>query len=232
MFEDLKALPRHVAVIMDGNGRWAAKRHMPRAFGHRAGMERVKDIVRWSSDMGIQALTLYAFSTENWKRPREEVGVLMGLLVEYLRRELRELDRQKVRFRMIGDMGRLPAEVQAILEEAIEQTRQNEGMTLCVAVNYGARAEIAGAAARLAEDYAAGRVRDTCRRRVCPTPIWSSAPAERRASAIFCCISSLMRSCTLPPSIGRILTSRHITRRCWSMRSGREDLEQFDGKTR
>ena len=155
---DREKLPKHVAIIMDGNGRWAKKRMMPRSFGHRAGMERVKDIVRMSSDIGISALTLYAFSTENWKRPKEEVGVLMSLLIEYLRRELGELLKEGVRFRFVGMRDRLPAEVQSILDEAMESTRDNTGMDLCVLVNYGSRAEIVEAASLAAEEYAAGKI--------------------------------------------------------------------------
>ena len=99
----LEALPRHVAIIMDGNGRWAKRRLMPRSLGHRAGVERVRTVVRMSSDLGIPALTLYAFSTENWKRPKDEVSTLMGLLVEFLRKELDELHENKVRIQTIGD---------------------------------------------------------------------------------------------------------------------------------
>ena len=157
-FSKLSALPGHVAIIMDGNGRWAKKRLQPRSFGHRAGMENVKRIVRTASDVGIRALTLYAFSTENWKRPSDEVGVLMKLLIEYLRREMDELCEKRIVFRTIGDMSRLPQPVQDILREAAERMQDNDGMHLTVAVNYGSRAEIAAAAAAVAEAYKRGEV--------------------------------------------------------------------------
>ncbi|MBQ9942284.1 MAG: isoprenyl transferase [Christensenellaceae bacterium] len=153
---DPKALPRHVAIIMDGNGRWAKKRLLPRSMGHRAGVDTVKEIVRASSDLGISALTLYAFSTENWKRPKEEVSVLMSLLVEYLRRELEELFAEGVRFRFIGLREGLSKEVLDMLDEATERTRENTGLTLCIAFNYGSRAEIVRAVQKVAEDYKAG----------------------------------------------------------------------------
>jgi len=151
-------LPKHVAIIMDGNGRWAKKRMLPRSFGHRAGVEKVKEIVRLSSDMGISALTLYAFSTENWKRPKEEVSVLMSLLTEYLRKELEELLEEGVRFCPIGLLEGLPGEVRDVLQEAAERTKKNTGLALCVAVNYGARAEIIRAARMAAEELMAGRI--------------------------------------------------------------------------
>ena len=153
-----ETLPGHVAIIMDGNGRWAKKRMMPRSFGHRKGVERVKDIVRMSSDLGVKTLTLYAFSTENWKRPKEEVSVLMSLLIEYLRKELSELLSEGVRFSWIGLRENLPAAVLKILDDATLETRNNTGMNLCVAVNYGSRDEIAWAAEKLARDYAAGLI--------------------------------------------------------------------------
>lgn len=139
---DRMRLPVHVAVIMDGNGRWAKKRGLPRAAGHRAGVERVRTIVRMSSDIGIKHLTLYAFSTENWKRPSQEVSTLMGLLLEYLRKELDELHRENVRILTFGDLSKLPAEVVSEIERAKETTKNNTGLTLNMAVNYGGRQEI------------------------------------------------------------------------------------------
>ena len=155
---DLKfdVLPSHVAIIMDGNGRWAKKRLMPRSFGHRAGMENVTRIVRFCSDIGISALTLYAFSTENWKRPKDEVNVLMSLLIEYLRRELDELNREGVVFKVIGDMEGLPGEVRKVLRNAEQVTGENQGLKLVVAVNYGSRAELIQAVRRTAEQLRDG----------------------------------------------------------------------------
>lgn len=142
---DLNALPVHVAIIMDGNGRWAKQRLLPRVAGHRAGMHKVKDIIRMSSDIGIRHLTMYAFSTENWKRPKAEVGALMGLLIEFLTKELAELHEKNVIFRTIGDISKLPDEVIAVLENARETTKHNTGMTLNIALNYGSRVEIVDA---------------------------------------------------------------------------------------
>jgi len=156
---DLGALPVHVAIIMDGNGRWAKKRLLPRVAGHRAGMYKVKDIIRMSSDIGIRYLTLYAFSTENWKRPKDEVGALMGLLIEFLTRELAELHEKNVVFRTIGDISRLPDEVVAVLENAKETTKNNTGMTLNIALNYGSRIEIAEAVKVIAQEAVDGTLR-------------------------------------------------------------------------
>ncbi|BDF58503.1 isoprenyl transferase [Christensenellaceae bacterium] len=156
---DMNNLPTHVAIIMDGNGRWAKKRMMPRVAGHRAGMGKVKTIIRMSSDIGIKYLTLYAFSTENWKRPQEEVGALMGLLIEYLQKELDEMHEKNVIFNTIGDITKLPQEVIAVLENAKEKTKNNTGMTLNIALNYGSRAEIAEAVGKIAQKVKDGRLR-------------------------------------------------------------------------
>ena len=150
-------IPGHVAIIMDGHGRWAKARHMPRTYGHKKGAERVKEIVRLSSDLGVKTLTLYAFSTENWKRPKEEVGLLMGLIIEYLRKELRELWEENVRFYSIGDREALPSEVRAAIEESEAETKENTGLNLVVAINYGGQDELVQAAKRLAEDFKAGK---------------------------------------------------------------------------
>ena len=139
---DRNKLPVHVAVIMDGNGRWAKKRGLPRSAGHRAGVERVRTIIRMSSDIGIRYLTLYAFSTENWKRPEGEVSTLMKLLLEYLRQELDELHEKNVRIRTLGDLSRLPEEVRREIDRAKETTKDNTGLTVNMAINYGARQEI------------------------------------------------------------------------------------------
>ena len=139
-------LPRHVAIIMDGNGRWAAKRGQPRIAGHRAGVEAVRAAVDTGARLGLGALTLYAFSTENWKRPRYEVDALMRMLRKYLRLELAEIDRQNIRFQTIGRTHALAANVQNEIARASEQTAKNTGMVLSVALNYGGRAEIVDAA--------------------------------------------------------------------------------------
>lgn len=149
---DMEKLPRHVAIIMDGNGRWAKRRMLPRVAGHRAGMGKVKTIIRMSSDIGIKHLTMYAFSTENWKRPKEEVGALMNLLIEFLTKELDELHEKNVVFRTIGDISRLPDAVIWVLENAADKTKNNTGMTLNIALNYGARTEIVQAVQAIATE--------------------------------------------------------------------------------
>ncbi len=156
---DLSRLPRHVAVIMDGNGRWARARHLPRVEGHRAGISSVRSTVETAARLGLQGLTLYAFSTENWKRPRVEVLTLMALLKEYLRRELQTLLDNDIRFRVVGRMEGLDPSVVTALNEAIERTSPCAGMIFNVALNYSGRTELADAARSLAVDVAAGRLR-------------------------------------------------------------------------
>jgi undecaprenyl diphosphate synthase len=141
-------MPQHVAVIMDGNGRWAAQRHLPRVEGHRAGIDSVRDIVESSARLGIKVLTLYAFSVENWKRPITEVSTLMSLLKRYLRLELNTLLRNDIRFGVIGREEELAPDVRRELKMAEEQTARNAGMLFNIALNYGGRAEIVEAARR------------------------------------------------------------------------------------
>ena len=144
------AIPRHVAIIMDGNGRWAKQRHLPRLAGHRAGVEAVRRVTRAARAMGIEALTLYAFSSENWRRPEEEVSDLMGLLRLFIRSDLAELARENVRLRVIGDYHRFSPDLIALVDDAIARTANNTGPILAIALNYGAQAELAAAARRLA----------------------------------------------------------------------------------
>jgi undecaprenyl diphosphate synthase len=146
---DFDRLPRHVAVIMDGNGRWAAQRHLPRVEGHRAGIESVRDVVECSARLGIQVLTLYAFSVENWKRPAMEVSTLMSLLKRYLRLELNTLIRNNIRFNVIGREGELARDIRNELKAAEAKTADSTGMLFNIALNYGGRAEIVEAAKRL-----------------------------------------------------------------------------------
>jgi undecaprenyl diphosphate synthase len=154
---DFARLPRHVAVIMDGNGRWAKLRHKPRVEGHRAGIASVRDVVETSARLGLQVLTLYAFSVENWKRPQREVTTLMGLLKRYLRIELDTLLRNNIRFQVIGRMHELPDDVQEELRRGMEKTADRTGLLFNIALNYGGRTEITDAVRRLATDVAAGR---------------------------------------------------------------------------
>ena len=144
-------LPVHIAVIMDGNGRWAAQRHLPRVEGHRAGIDAVRDTVETAARLGIQVLTLYAFSVENWKRPAAEVGTLMLLLKRYLRSELSTILENNIRFRVLGRMEALAPDIQDELRHAIAKTSGSTGMLFNIALNYGGRAEIVDAARRAIE---------------------------------------------------------------------------------
>ena len=143
-------MPRHVAIIMDGNGRWAKQRRLPRLAGHRAGVEAVRRVTRAARAMGVEALTLYAFSSENWRRPEEEVNDLMGLLRWFIRSDLDELARENVRLRVIGDYRRFAPDLVALVDGAVARTAGNTGPILAIALNYGAQAELAAAARRLA----------------------------------------------------------------------------------
>jgi undecaprenyl diphosphate synthase len=145
---DYERLPAHIAIIMDGNGRWAAQRHLPRVEGHRAGIDSVRDVVETSARLGIGVLTLYAFSVENWKRPRAEVNTLMMLLKRYIRLELNTLHNHNIRFQVIGRPEALAPDVQRELQVGIEKTAANTGMLFNIALNYGGRAEIVDAARR------------------------------------------------------------------------------------
>jgi len=150
--------PRHVAIIMDGNGRWAAKRGLPRVAGHRAGAEAVRKTLKAAVKNGIEVLTIYAFSSENWRRSEEEVSDLKGLLGYYLERELDELAREGVRLQLIGDPTAFGPQLVERLERAVQKTAGNDRLTLVVALNYGSRAEIAGAARQLAVKAVAGEL--------------------------------------------------------------------------
>nr|MBO2479281.1 isoprenyl transferase [Bacillota bacterium] len=149
-------IPQHVAIIMDGNGRWAKKRGLPRVAGHRAGMERVKEITQACDEIGVRYLTLYAFSTENWKRPPEEVNFLMRLPEEFLRRELGELVKKNVRLQLLGDERDLPEHTRRAIQEGIDATRENTGLVLSFAVNYGGRAELLKAVSQMLQEVKAG----------------------------------------------------------------------------
>jgi len=145
------SLPRHVAIIMDGNGRWARQRKKPRVFGHKAGVETVRSVVRMCAEKGIAALTLFAFSTENWRRPRREVELLLDLFLTALSREVSDLHKNRVCLRVIGDRLGFPAKLRKQIDAAEELTRDNAGLTLTIAANYGGRWDVAQAAQRLAE---------------------------------------------------------------------------------
>lgn len=155
---DRERIPKHVAIIMDGNGRWAKKRGLPRAIGHRAGVETIRDIVKASSNIGIKYITLYAFSTENWKRPKDEVNSLMSLLIEFLKKEIKELHESNVVVRAIGDISKLPDKCIEELNRAYELTKNNKGLCLILALNYGSRDEIKQAVINIAGEVKKGTI--------------------------------------------------------------------------
>jgi undecaprenyl diphosphate synthase len=152
------APPRHVAIIMDGNGRWAAQRGLPRSEGHRRGVEALRRTVRAAGDLGLGILTIFSFSSENWSRPPAEIRDLMGLLRRFIRNDLVDLHQNNVRVRVIGERRHLDPEIERLLQEAEDLTRGNSGLLLVVAFNYGSRQEIARAARRIATEVAAGRL--------------------------------------------------------------------------
>ena len=155
---DTGPVPRHVAIIMDGNGRWAKARMLPRVAGHKAGVEAVRRVTRAARAMGVEALTLYAFSSENWRRPEDEVGALMGLLRLFIRSDLAELVEENVRLRVIGDYRRFAPDLVALVDDAVARTAANTGPILVIALNYGSQAELVAATRRLAARAAAGEI--------------------------------------------------------------------------
>lgn len=155
---DKTNIPRHVAIIMDGNGRWAKRRKMPRSYGHRAGADTLKKIVAAAGELGVQVLTVYAFSTENWKRPDEEVSYIMKLMKEYLSKNLLELNEHNVRLHFIGDLSRLSPDLRQAFADAEARMADNTGLLLNIAVNYGGRLELTQAMQKLAADVKEGRL--------------------------------------------------------------------------
>jgi undecaprenyl diphosphate synthase len=156
--KDGSAVPRHVAIIMDGNGRWAKQRGLPRVAGHRAGAEAVRRALQAAADNGVEVLTIYAFSSENWRRSAEEISDLTALMRFYLERELKTLEKERVRLKLIGDYSAFGAELVERLEKAVERTAANTRLTLVIALNYGSRAEITAAARALAAKVASGEL--------------------------------------------------------------------------
>lgn len=151
-------IPRHIGIIMDGNGRWAKKRFLPRNFGHQEGMERVIDVVSYGIDLGLESLSLFAFSTENWKRPKDEVNGLMKILVEYIKRELKKLDDAGVKLKIMGDITKLPELARIEVERAIETTKDNSKMVLNIGLNYGGQDEIINAVKNILKDNNMGKI--------------------------------------------------------------------------
>lgn len=156
---DIDKLPLHIGIIMDGNGRWAKKRFLPRTAGHKEGMERVKEIVEVAVNIGIKHLSLYAFSTENWKRPKEEIDGLMKLLVYYLRAELKKLNKNNIKIRILGDISKLPEGPRKEVEYAVEKTKYNDKMILNIALNYGGRDEIVWGIKNIVNDIKMGKIK-------------------------------------------------------------------------
>ncbi|MGL5416666.1 MAG: isoprenyl transferase [Clostridium sp.] len=155
---DMENIPQHIAIIMDGNGRWAKKRKLPRTMGHKAGVETIRRILKEADRLGIRYMTLYAFSTENWKRPKEEVGALMKLLVQYLRQEINELHKKGVKINVLGDISMLPKECVEEIEKSIERTKDNTGITMNIALNYGGRNEIIRGIKEIAKEIQDGKI--------------------------------------------------------------------------
>src|SRR5437867_7570199 len=152
------SLPRHVAIIMDGNGRWARQSHLPRIDGHRAGAESARIVIRTAGELGIKYLTLYAFSVENWNRPKDEVDALMKYLIHYLKTETPELNKNNVKLEVIGQIYRLPENVQEHLEKSIHTLSKNNGLTLIMALSYGGRSEVVDAVRSIAKKVKQGSV--------------------------------------------------------------------------
>ncbi|MFA5286855.1 MAG: isoprenyl transferase [Candidatus Omnitrophota bacterium] len=153
---DKNNLPRHIAIIMDGNGRWAKERGLSRTAGHREGAKRVKDIVKAAGELGINAVTFFAFSTENWNRPKKEIDMLMRYLESFLIREVEDMHKNNIRFNVIGEDSPLPLGIQKKIKEAKRKTKENTGLTVTLALNYGARQEIVEGAKRFARDVSSG----------------------------------------------------------------------------
>ena len=156
--ESRHPVPRHVAIIMDGNGRWAKARGLPRSAGHRAGAEAARKALRAAGEAGVECLTLYAFSSENWRRPKAEISDLTALLRFYVKKELEDLHKEGIRLRVLGDHNAFESDVARLVDKAVERTRDNDRMTLAIALNYGSRAELVNATRRMAEAVAAGEI--------------------------------------------------------------------------
>ncbi len=153
---DMSSLPRHIGIIMDGNGRWAEKRNLPRTMGHKEGTKRVIDIVEASYKLGIESLTLYAFSTENWKRPEDEISKLMELLIYYIRTQLNKIMKNNIKINAMGDLSKFPSKVITEVQRAMDLTKDNNKMILNIGLNYGGRDEIINAVKNISTDYKLG----------------------------------------------------------------------------
>lgn len=157
---NMDSIPKHIGIIMDGNGRWAKAKGLPRSAGHKAGVETIRDVLVECNDLGVKYLTIYAFSSENWKRPKDEVNTLMSLLVQYLRKELNEIHKEKVVIKTLGDLSALPELCVKEIEDAKEKTKDNTGLVFNIALNYGGRDEIIHAVKKLYKDVESGKVKE------------------------------------------------------------------------
>ena len=235
---DFDRLPRHIAIIMDGNGRWAKRRGLPRTAGHAAGAETFRTIATYCKDIGLEYLTVYAFSTENWKRPAEEVSAIMGLLRKYLLEAIGRMEKDRVKMRFFGDLSPLNEELRTLCRETEAISDRYEGCQVNICLNYGGRDELLRAARAFAGDCAAGRGDPTiCLRRnfhgicfppACRTQTLSSGPAASCAFPIFCCGSRPTRSSILPTCSGRTSAKTSCTKRWRPIKGGRADLEGSD----
>ena len=223
-------LPEHIAIIMDGNGRWAKKKGSERIFGHKNGVRAVRDTVEAAAELGVKYLTLYAFSTENWNRPRTEIDALMSLLVITLDKETDNLMENNIRLMAIGDLESLPVKVKRFLQQAIKRTSGNNGMNLILALSYSARWEILDAMKSLgnkiesgglsSRDLTCNHIADHLQTRDIPDP----EPAVSFVSVISSCGRSHMQNCILRKPSGRILQRRTSIVRYAIFRTGKEDL--------
>ena len=228
-------IPQHIAIIMDGNGRWAKKRSLPRVAGHHEGVNSVRDIVEVCGQLGVKYLTLYAFSTENWKRPKDEVSMLMLLLLKALRDERDRLHNNNVKLKSIGDISALPHDVQDELLDAMELMKHNTGLTLVLALSYSGRWDITNAVKKIAHEIHlvnSKQIRSTTnlfpsisRQRTCPTLIFSSERAANFASATSFYGSWPTRKCISRTFVGRNSEDGRSTRRSPRSRAGNAGTE-------
>jgi undecaprenyl diphosphate synthase len=233
---DKSRLPRHVAIIMDGNGRWAKEKGQDRLYGHFHGVESVRNIVEGAGEIGIEYLTLYAFSTENWDRPAYEVTGLMELLVETIKKEAADLKKNKIKLHVIGDMSMLPEHARKELEEVLEDTKDNSTMHLIMALSYSSRWELVSAVKQIAYDVKAGKVdpatitQDTLQSYLTtsefPDPeLMIRTSGEYRISNFYC-TSLLMQSCILPMCAGQISGKKIYMKQLLIFKTVNADLER------
>ena len=227
---DFTRLPRHVAIIMDGNGRWAKRRGLPRTAGHAAGAETFRTIATYCKEIGLEYLTVYAFSTENWKRPEEEVSAIMGLLRKYLQEAIGKMEKDRVKMKFLGDLSPLGEELQALCRRTEEISTHYDGCQVNICLNYGGRDEIVRAARAFAADCAAGRQDPQALDEAQFASYLYTAPAGSCACPISCPGSRPMRSSISPTCCGRTFRKRSSTGRCTPIRPAPAGSEVSDGE--